>query len=145
MKIPRSIEPIPHRNQSTDLHVTSLTRNVTEVTATREFQTDCNYNKLWSSFKLLKYLNDSFLNLIPREQIISAKMKLTLWLSFINPLAVFNNKSRLLVQSTKTLKKFSPSFFLPLMKYFGPASWNSSRDFHDLHLAIIAWIFLPVF
>ena len=89
--------------------------HVTEVSATREFEIDCNYNKLWSSIKLLKllkYLNELFLNVIPREPFILAWSKLM-------------------------LRLFIPGFFLPLIKFIGIALQNSLRNSHDLNLTII--------
>ena len=91
-KLPCSIESTnPETTQQICTTVDITCFYVREVYTAKELQTDCNYKKLWSSFKLLQYLNDPFLNLIPREQLILVEMLLISGLSFIIPLVVFNN------------------------------------------------------
>ena len=67
-KLPCSIESTnTESSQQICTTVDMICFYVREVYTAKELQADSNYNRLWNSFKLLKYLNDPFLNLIPRE------------------------------------------------------------------------------
>ena len=71
-KVPRSIESTNTETSQQICTTVGMTGfYAREVDTAKEFQRDCNYNKICSSFKLLRYLNEPFLNLIPREQLIS--------------------------------------------------------------------------